>query len=406
MKLFKLITIYLLLYLFAFLPVFAISNETIHPVLLIIGTRPEAIKMIPVYKALKEEKIPTLLCSTGQHKELLDDILKLFRIVPDFDFKIMKENQDLFDITEKILVNAKVLFKKIKPSLVVVQGDTTTAMTAALAAFYLRIPVAHIEAGLRTKSMPSAFPEEANRRIISLTASYHFAPSEKAFSNLFNEGIKKESIFCVGNTGIDALLMMQTKIQNKQIIPTSEIVEIISKHRSNNYKMLLLTVHRRESLTKGVRNVFLAVKKALQKNRKLFVIYPIHPNPVIKKILQETKLDTLPNIKITSSLPYQDMTYILNAVDGILTDSGGVQEEALGLNKPVLVLRNETERIEGLDADFFKIVGTDKEKIISGIDQICSNNLNKPASFNSIYGDGNASKKIAQIIKNILKKGN
>lgn len=408
-KIFKLIKNYIFLitsflFLFSSLPIFALATESTRPVLLIVGTRPEAIKMIPVYQALKDENIPTLLCSTGQHQDLLEDIFKLFKVIPDFDFKIMKENQDLFDITEKILINTKKLFKQVNPSLVVVQGDTTSAMTAALSAFYLKIPIAHIEAGLRTENIDRPFPEEMNRRVITLISSYHFAPTKIAVSNLLKEGIKKESIFLTGNTVIDALLSISEQIQNKQILPSKEIISMVNKYHSDNYKIILLTVHRRESFKTGLRDIFTSVKEALQKKPKLFIIYPIHPNPILQKAVEETKLNIMPNIKILPALPYQDMTYILNSVDGILTDSGGVQEEAIGLNKPVLVLRNETGRKEILQSDMCQLVGTNKEKIIAGIDKICTKNFNKHLTFNSIYGDGVASKKIAHIIKNILKK--
>lgn len=404
-KMFKLLIdkIYHSIFILLTLLLFFLPNKRTAQVLLVIGTRPEAIKMIPVYLALKNEKIPTLLCSTGQHKELLDDIFKLFKIKPDFDFKMMKENQDLFDITQKTLINTKNLFKQVKPSLVVVQGDTTSAMSAALAAFYLKIPDAHIESGLRSKNINRPFPEELNRRIISLISSYHFAPTKNSIDNLLKEGIDKKFIFYTGNTICDSLLNVITQIQNKQIFPSHEIKEIIDIHHLDNNKILLFTCHRRETLTKELKEIFLALKEALQKDSKLLIIYPTHPNPLIKKLLNETKLNECSNIKIFSPLSYYDMVYLLTSVDGILTDSGGIQEEGVSLNKPVIVLRNETERLEGIESGFSKLVGTKKESIISAINEI-NPSSNESLSFNPIYGDGQAGKKIAAIIKKYVNK--
>ena len=374
------------------------------PVLLVIGTRPDTIKLIPLYRALRKRKIPTLLCSTGQHAEILDNLLTLFQVQPDFDFNIMKENQDLFHSTIAILEQAKELFLKIKPSLVVVQGDTTSAMSAALAAFYLKIPIAHVEAGLRTKNIHRPFPEELNRRIIALIASVHFAPTIRAVAHLLSEGIPQKHIFRTGNTVVDALYFIQDEIAKRRIMPTPAVIDMIQKLRANNRTILLLTAHRRESFDGGLDRVFFAIQTALKRDPNLHVIFPQHPNPAIQKILQKTKLHRMPNIQIIAPLPYQDLVYVLGLADCVATDSGGIQEEAVSLNKPVLVLRRETDRPEGIEEGGACLVGTDPDQILSAIARMAKKQPQTSRSRASLYGDGQASQKIARIIHKFLKK--
>lgn len=375
-------------------------------VLLFVGTRPEAIKMIPIYLALKQSKIPTFLCSSGQHDKLLRDILELFQITPDLDFEIMKPNQDFFYITQAVLAKSKELFEQIKPSLVIVQGDTTSSMAAALAAFYKKIPIAHVEAGLRSGNIYAPFPEEMNRRLISRLASYHFAPTKTAVSNLVAEGISEESIFCTGNTVIDALFEIRNKIARKEISLQSSIVEYVKNIRALEHKLILVTMHRRESFDTGLRTVIEALKKALKRYPNLHIIYPVHPNPVIQHILEESELNITPNIVITPPLLYPDLVYLLDIVDGVATDSGGIQEEAVTLNKPVLVLRNETDRPEAVQEGVAVLVGTNEDRILEGIQKIMQGLFKTGGVESLLYGDGKASQKIISIILKMAVEGN
>lgn len=369
------------------------------PVVLIIGTRPEAIKMIPVYKALQAEGIPALICSTGQHTDLLDDIFTIFKVKPDCSLNIMKPGQDLFHITATVLTKMKEYLLETKPSLVLVQGDTTTAMSAALAAFYLKIPVGHIEAGLRTHNLYAPYPEEMNRQFISLIAAYHFAPTSLSVDNLATEHRNPETIFCVGNTVVDALHMVKESIQNNELPVSESLKDIIAQCKVCNKKIMLLTAHRRESFQEGLQHIFSAIKKSLELHPELFVIYPMHPNPIIKEKFEESGLEKMPNILVTKPLIYNDLVYILDAVDFVATDSGGIQEEAISLGKPVLVLRNETDRPEGLMHGIAQLVGTNEECIVKNI----SITLHGTRNYGNcmVYGNGDTSNQIAHIIKEL-----
>ncbi|MDP1880270.1 MAG: UDP-N-acetylglucosamine 2-epimerase (non-hydrolyzing) [Parachlamydiaceae bacterium] len=378
------------------------SDENSNPVLLVVGTRPEAIKMLPLYLELKAQDIPTVLCSTGQHGDLLRDIFDIFKVKPDIDLNVMKPQQNLFYLTEIILKKMQESLEIYHPSLVVVQGDTTTAMTAALAAFYAQIPVAHIEAGLRTGCMSSPFPEEMNRRVISLLSTLHFAPTTLSQQNLLNEGIDPSKIFCTGNTVVDALYLIKSKIENCSLNPSPEIFEKIDEQKRKNSNIILLTAHRRESLDEGLAHILKAVKQVLEKNPNVFIIYPIHPNPKIKKIVDEIQLNALPNILITQPLPYNDLIYVLNAADGIATDSGGIHEEGVSLGKPVIVLRNETDRPEGLQDDRSRLVGTHEENVLSGFQWLLQRKCFQTSLEPSPYGDGKACQRITQEIKFFL----
>ena len=345
-------------------------SSSVGPVLVVVGTRPEGIKMIPVYNALKEADIETILCSTGQHTDLLDDTFRIFNVTPDINFNIMKPGQDLFYITQAVLDKMKTILRDIKPSLVLVQGDTTSAMVAALASFYLKIPVGHVEAGLRTGNKYGPFPEEINRKLISSIATYHFAPTHDAMQNLINENIDSRDIFLTGNTVVDALHTIQHKIRANKIPVTDTLAQAILSAQDNNQIIMLLTAHRRESFNGGLAHIFSAIKQTLQTNPKLFAIYPMHPNPAIKKIFDESGLREVPNIMVTAPLAYNDLVYVLEKCDLIATDSGGIQEEAASLGKPIIILRNETDRSEGIHEGLAYLVGTDEKKIQQTIVQV------------------------------------
>ena len=371
------------------------------PVLLIVGTRPEGIKMAPLYYALKNNQIPTLFCSTGQHSDLLNEVLRLFDITPDFDLAIMKPNQDLFYLTNTLLIKLKDIIKETNPSLVVVQGDTTTAMVGALAAFYMKIPVAHVEAGLRTGNIYMPFPEEINRRFISNISKLNFAPTKRAEQNLINEGIKPQVIFCTGNTVVDALFIIKTKITKGILKISNDLKEMVLTAKKKGQKLILLTTHRRESFGIGLENIFSAVKSSLQQNKNLYIIYPVHPNPQISKSLKQAGLDTINNIKIIKPLTYSDMIFLMMESDGIATDSGGIQEEGITLGKQILILRNETERPEGVESGMAELVGTDREKIRQGIAKMLGSQININLCKN-IYGNGDAAIRIALKIKETI----
>lgn len=368
------------------------------PVVLIVGTRPEAIKMALLYEALKAKNVDVKLCVTGQHAELLDSALAVFDLTPDYNLKVMSKGQDLFHVTQSVLQNIKQVFDEVKPRLVVVQGDTTSAMSCALAAFYKKIPVAHVEAGLRTHNIHSPYPEEMNRRVISVIASYHFTPTEWASSNLILEGIDKSTVFCTGNTIVDALYKIRDKILAHELFPSETCKSLIKNLREQGKKVLLLTAHRRESFDSRLLEIFSAIKTALQQNSKLHVIYVQHPNPSIQEILKSSKLNLEANITILPAVSYLDMVYLLTQVNGIATDSGGIQEEAVSLNQPVLILRQETDRPEAVLTGQAVLVGSDQSAILHAITKLLNGELGKNSDV-SIYGDGKASERITEIIK-------
>ena len=377
------------------------SSTLPNGVIIVFGTRPECIKIAPVYKALKQRCIPVYTCLTGQHANLIEDSLDVFDINLDINLNIMKPEQDLFYLTSIMLDKLKDLFLEKKPSLVIVQGDTTTAMSAALAAFYYKIPVAHIEAGLRTNDINFPFPEELNRRIISLIASLHFAPTKLAEDKLLSEGVLHSKIFNLGNTVVDSLFYIQGKLKRGEITPSNYVVDIVRAAKEKKTKLFLLTAHRRESLfSDGLGSIFRAFKKALEKFDNMSVIYPIHPNPKIKQLIEESGLNICSNIIITKPLSYIDIVYLLTEVDVVFTDSGGIQEEAISLSKPLFVLRNETERQEGIIAGISKLIGTKKEVILEEISNFMQYG-SKALVHNNIYGSGNSGDCIAEIIERI-----
>lgn len=358
-------------------------------VMLVFGTRPEAIKMCPLVNVLKARKeFETIVCVTGQHKEMLEQVLDAFHIVPDINLNIMKENQTLFDVTTAILTNIKGVLEKERPDVVLVHGDTTTTYATALACFYLQIPVGHVEAGLRTYNMDSPFPEEFNRQSVSLIARYHFAPTEQARQNLLNEGKDDSTIYVTGNTAIDAL---KTTINPEY---RHEELDWVGDAR-----LIMLTAHRRENLGEPMEHMFRAINRICNEHPDIKVIYPIHMNPRVRdtadRILGGNK-----NIRIIEPLNVLDFHNFLNNAYLILTDSGGIQEEAPSLGKPVLVMRDTTERPEGIAAGTLKLVGTDEETIYRNFKLLLEDQeeYHTMSSTSNPYGDGYASERIADIL--------
>jgi len=372
-----------------------------NPIVLVIGTRPEGIKIIPLYKALKKAGLPALLCSTMQHEQLLSQVFDIFDVTPDFNLNIMRYGQDLFYLTQAILQRTKEVFMQVKPSLVIVQGDTTSTMTAALSAFYLQIDVAHVEAGLRTGDLKSPFPEEANRKMVSHIAKYHFTPTQIATNNLLKENVNKEDIFLTGNTVVDALRIIKENITSQNIVIQKNIHNKINTCKKENKKIILLTTHRRESFDGGIKRILQTIKEYLIKNKNIFCFYPFHPNPNVIQAIEKTAIGNLQNIYLCEPIPYDHMVHLIANADLVLTDSGGIQEEAVALGKNVLVLRKKTERPEGVLAGLAHIVGTDPDKIKKYISNFIKNNSSKLKNnkFNTIYGDGYACEKIIEIIK-------
>ncbi|MDR3551146.1 MAG: UDP-N-acetyl-D-mannosamine dehydrogenase [Candidatus Babeliales bacterium] len=366
------------------------------PIILIVGTRPEGIKMIPLYFALKNAGINTLLCSTMQHDELLSEVFDVFGVKPDFDLGIMRLGQDLFYLTQSILQKTKELFSAQKPSLVIVQGDTTSTMAAAMSAFYMHIPVAHVEAGLRTDDIYSPFPEEMNRRFVSTIASYHFAPTSLAVQNLLAQGVDASTVLLTGNTAVDALRIVKDKIDHDQVIIKQDLKNQIHDAKQAGKKIIVLTAHRRESFDGGLLEIMMSVKQFLLDNPGVICFYPFHPNPQVISAINQSGLSQLKNIYLSEPITYTNMVYLLSHADVVLTDSGGIQEEAISLAKPCLVLRKKTERMEGVLAGLAHIVGTDSTKIISTLNE----QLKKTVVMRDtcVYGDGYAAQKIVTIL--------
>lgn len=358
-------------------------------VLSVFGTRPEAIKMCPLVKELESrEEIDSLVCVTGQHREMLDSVLAEFQVVPDFDLDIMKNEQTLFDVTTNILMNIKPILEKERPDIVLVHGDTSTTFAAALACFYLNIAVGHVEAGLRTYNMNSPFPEEFNRQAVGLFAKYNFCPTERAKLNLVNEGKDISTMFVTGNTAIDAL---KFTIKNNY---HHDLFDWIG-----DSKLIMITAHRRENLGQPMVNMFNAILKIIEEHEDIKAIYPIHMNPKVRKVA-DSILGHNDRIKIIEPLDVVDFHNFLNKSYIIVTDSGGIQEEAPSLGKPVLVMRDTTERPEGVDAGTLKLVGTEEEVIYEAFNELLNNEMSyqKMAHAVNPYGDGFTSKKIVDLI--------
>ena len=362
-------------------------------VMVVFGTRPEAIKMCPVVKELKKrDKFDTVVCVTGQHREMLDQVLTTFNIVPDYDLSIMKNNQTLFNVTIKILERMQGVLEEVKPDAVLVHGDTSTTFVTGLACYYLRIPVGHVEAGLRTYNIFSPYPEEFNRQAIGIITDYNFAPTEISKQNLLNEGKNPHSIYVTGNTAIDAL---KTTIRDDY---NHEQLDWASDSR-----LVMITAHRRENLGEPMRNIFRAIKRIIEEHEDVKAIYPVHMNPIVREAAKEI-LGNVDRIRIIEPLEVLDFHNFLSRSYIILTDSGGIQEEAPSLGKPVLVVRDTTERPEGIEAGTLKLVGTKEENIYREFKKLLEDEAEykKLSSASNPYGDGFSSKRIADILEKNL----
>lgn len=378
-------------------------------IMLVFGTRPEAIKMAPLIKEFQKHPhlFQTVVCVTGQHREMLDQVLRIFDIHPDYDLNIMKQGQDLYDVTTHVLTGMRDVLKESRPDLVLVHGDTTTSTAAALAAFYQQIPVGHIEAGLRTHNIYSPWPEEMNRLITGRIASYHFSPTPLSRQNLLDEGIKEEAITVTGNTVIDALYMVVDKIKHDKSLDIQ--LEVSLKKAGYNVKRLnedrslvLITGHRRENFGNGFIHMCQAIKTLTEKYPQVDFVYPMHLNPNVRQPIYEVfGAARLSNMFFIEPLEYLSFIYLMEKSTIVLTDSGGIQEEAPGLGKPVLVMRNTTERPEALEAGTVKLVGTDYHKIVNEVSAL----LDEPEYYDRMskavnpYGDGEACKRIINTIQ-------
>ena len=379
--------------------------------MLVFGTRPEAIKMAPLVKEFEKhpEEFKTIVCVTGQHRQMLDQVLDLFEITPDYDLNIMKEGQDLYDVTARVLTGMRDVLKETQPDVVLVHGDTTTSTAAALAAFYQQIPVGHVEAGLRTHNIYSPWPEEMNRQITGRIASYDFAPTPLSRDNLLREDVSDEKITVTGNTVIDALYMVVNKIKNDRKLN----MELKGLLRSSGYdvdrlnggkKLVLITGHRRENFGNGFISMCRAIKKLTEKYPDVDFVYPMHLNPNVRKPIHEVfgeDLRGLGNMFFIEPLEYLSFVYLMEKSNIVLTDSGGIQEEAPGLGKPVLVMRDTTERPEALSAGTVKLVGTNYEKIVNEVSSLIDdeNHYEEMSKAVNPYGDGHACERIISVFK-------
>lgn len=371
-------------------------------VLLVFGTRPEAIKMAPLVKAFENEPtIESKVCVTAQHREMLDQVLEMFDIKPDYDLNIMKPGQDLFDVTSNVLLGLKDVLNDFSPDVVLVHGDTTTTSSASLASFYNKIKVGHVEAGLRTGDMYSPWPEEANRQITGVLANYHFAPTTTSANNLLKENKNPKDIVVTGNTVIDALFLALDKIEKNDELKSKIIESINSQYElKDNKKIILVTGHRRENFGDGFINICEALKTIALNNPDIDIVYPVHLNPNVQKPVKEI-LSNTSNVYLINPLQYEQFIYMMNKSYFIITDSGGVQEEAPSLGKPVLVMRDTTERPEAVEAGTVKLVGTNKESIINEAQKLLEdeNEYNTMSKAHNPYGDGKACERIVNFIK-------
>ena len=378
--------------------------------MLVFGTRPEAIKMAPLVKEFQKntKDFKTLVCVTGQHREMLDQVLHIFSIKPDYDLNIMKQGQDLYDVTSRVLLGMRDVLKKVQPDVVLVHGDTTTSTAAALAAFYQQIPVGHVEAGLRTHNIYSPWPEEMNRQITGRIATYHFAPTSLSKQNLLAENIKEETVTVTGNTVIDALYMVVDKIKNDKELD-AELEDTLKtsgydiKRLKNGKKLVLITGHRRENFGDGFMSMCRAIQTLTKKYPDVDFVYPMHLNPNVRKPIHEIwgeDLSNLCNMFFIEPLEYLSFVYLMEKSSIVLTDSGGIQEEAPGLGKPVLVMRDTTERPEALKAGTVKLVGTDYDKIVTEVSSLLDNQTYYDEMSKAVnpYGDGKACERIVGLL--------
>ena len=383
-------------------------------IMLVFGTRPEAIKMAPLVKEFQKypDKFQTIVCVTGQHREMLDQVLHIFEIRPDYDLNIMQQGQDLYDVTARVLIGMRDVLKEAQPDVVLVHGDTTTSTAAALAAFYQQIPVGHVEAGLRTHNIYSPWPEEMNRQITGRIATYHFSPTLLSRKNLLAEGVKEEQITVTGNTVIDALYMVVDKIKQDKALDTElEIVLRQAGYEVNRLvkgkKLVLITGHRRENFGDGFISMCRAIQALTLKYPDVDFVYPMHLNPNVRKPIHQVfgeDLANLGNMFFIEPLEYLSFVYLMEKSFLVLTDSGGIQEEAPGLGKPVLVMRDTTERPEALDAGTVKLVGTDYDRIVSEVSALLEDveYYDKMSKAVNPYGDGKACERIVRTFNEII----
>lgn len=374
-------------------------------VLLVFGTRPEAIKMAPLVKEIeKYDDIESKVCVTAQHREMLDQVLEIFDITPEYDLNLMKANQDLYDITKNVLLGLREILQEYKPDLVLVHGDTTTTSISSLAAFYQKVKVGHVEAGLRTYDIYSPWPEEVNRQITGVLANYHFAPTSTSKDNLLRENKDEKNILITGNTVIDALFLALKKIEKNVELKNNIISKINEQYKlDKNKKFILVTGHRRENFGQGFINICNALKEIALKNPNMDIVYPVHLNPNVQKPVKDL-LTNVSNVYLIDPLQYESFLYLMNESYFIITDSGGVQEEAPSLGKPVLVMRDTTERPEAVDAGTVKLVGTNSDKIVQEAQCLIDEKeeYEKMSKAYNPYGNGNASKKIVKFLKESL----
>ena len=380
-------------------------------IMLVFGTRPEAIKMAPLVKEFQKypETFKTIVCVTGQHRQMLDQVLQLFEIVPDYDLNIMKQGQDLYDVTARVLTGMRNVLKESQPDVVLVHGDTTTSTAAALAAFYQQIPVGHVEAGLRTHNIYSPWPEEMNRQITGRIATYNFAPTPLSKSNLLREAVAEDSITVTGNTVIDALYWVVNKIKEDKVL-NEELQNLLAQagydvtRLADGKKLVLITGHRRENFGEGFINMCTAIRDLTQKYPDVDFVYPMHLNPNVRKPIHEVfgeDLSNLGNMFFIEPLEYLSFVYLMEKSNIVLTDSGGIQEEAPGLGKPVLVMRDTTERPEALEAGTVKLVGTDYDKIVNEVSFLLDDQAHYDTMSKAVnpYGDGLACGRIVNTLK-------
>ena len=380
-------------------------------IMLVFGTRPEAIKMAPLVKAFqaRKDEFETIVCVTGQHREMLDQVLSLFDIKPDFDLNIMKQGQDLYDVTSRVLLGMRDVFKTCKPDVVLVHGDTTTSTAAALAAFYAQIPVAHVEAGLRTGNIYSPWPEEMNRLITGRIATYNLSPTKLSRENLLRENVSDSKIVVTGNTVIDALHWVTNKINNDKNLNVNLAKELVTKgydvsRLASGRRLILITGHRRENFGEGFHNICNALKTLSEKYPDVDFVYPMHLNPNVRRPIHEAfgeDLSNLGNMFFIEPLEYLMFIFLMEKSDIVLTDSGGIQEEAPGLGKPVLVMRDTTERPEALEAGTVKLVGTDYNAIVDNVSLLLNDREAYERMSHAVnpYGDGKACGRIIDFIK-------
>ena len=378
-------------------------------ILLVFGTRPEAIKMAPLVKKLQEmpEEFQTVVCVTGQHREMLDQVLRLFDITPEYDLNIMKPNQDLYDITSRILLGMRDVLREVQPDIVLVHGDTTTSMAAALAAFYQQIPVGHVEAGLRTGNIYSPWPEEMNRLITGRITTHHFSPTPLAKENLLREHVDEKQIIVTGNTVIDALQMVVERLKNDELLANEVAAKINQmgydvQRLDGSRRMVLITGHRRENFGEGFLNICHAIKHLAEQYKDVDFVYPMHLNPNVRKPVLEILGEKAENVFLIEPLDYLPFVYMMQHSTLILTDSGGVQEEAPGLGKPVLVMRDTTERPEAVEAGTVLLVGTNREKIEQGVSRLLddTDTYRRMSEAVNPYGDGLACERIMEYLAN------